>query len=453
MRRVLTPSGTIENTFGVSPAVSEAAENNIQRWWDLYTGVPSWASNDVRPLGLPRAICSEFARTVTSELTITVDGGARALYLQQQIDAVMPRLQGALELGLALGGFAIKPYVIGRKLGFDFVSAGAFSPMRFDAGGNCVAAVFRSQPVKVGRNWYVRLEYHDFDGDACTIRNAAFRSDASATISDEVPLTQVPEWSELAPEIAITGVTGPLFGCFANAGSTMQAQIGTSVYAGATEDLLRQADEQWERFLWEFNSAERKIIGTAEAITLPFPGGVQNPLKTDRLFCAMPYDSADFFKEFSPALRHSGYYEGLQAILRRIEFNVGLAYGDLSDPSTVEKTATEVTAARQRKFNAVRSIETSVKFALNAAVYAMDVYATLYDLAPRGKYTLYVDFDDSVLTDADAMRERDRQDVRDGLMQKWEYRVKWYGEDEQTAKSMVSGVSDDPFGFNKGSEI
>ena len=193
-------------------------------------------------------------------------------------------------------------------------------------------------------------------------------------------------------------------------------------------------------------AAERKIIGTPEAISGSLPGSKANPLLGDRLFIQMPYDSDDFFKEFSPALRHAGYYEGLQAILRRIEFNTGLAYGDLSDPATVEKTATEVMSAKIRKFNTVKALEDRFKAALENAVYGVDVYATLYGLAPRGEYALYIDFDDSILTDKDALRERDRQDVRDGLMQKWEYRVKWYNETEEVAKSMCPVESTaDPF--------
>ena len=61
-------------------------------------------------------------------------------------------------------------------------------------------------------------------------------------------------------------------------------------------------------------------------------------------------------------------------------------------------------------------------------------------------YMLSLDFDDNILTDKDALRERDRQDVRDGLMQKWEYRVKWYNETEEVAKCMCPVEStSDPF--------
>ena len=35
------------------------------------------------------------------------------------------------------------------------------------------------------------------------------------------------------------------------------------------------------------------------------------------------------------------------------------------------------------------------------------------------------------------------QEIRDGVRQKWEYRVKFFGEDEQTAKAMTASDSSD----------
>ena len=76
----------------------------------------------------------------------------------------------------------------------------------------------------------------------------------------------------------------------------------------------------------------------------------------------------------------------------------------------------------------------------------MHTLAVLYDLCPDGEYeTTYV-WDDSIIVDAEAERLRDQQEVMQGLMNKWEYRVKWYGEDEATAKKMLQemqGPTDD----------
>ena len=453
MRRILIPSSTIYQSFQAEPAITDEMERALTRWYNLYVNTPPWANDELRPLGLPKAIAKEFAQVMFSEMAVTVDGGPRAVYRNDQVARYLGNAQNGLELGIALGGLAIKPYVSGSNIYIDATGATGFTPLRFDDGDVCVSGVFRSQPVKVGKNYFVKLEYHDLTNNRYTIRNKAFRSSSDGVCSTEVALTDIPEWENIPPEVFIDNVERPLFGYFTppvNNSIDTASNLGVSIYAGATEDLIRQADEQWAQFLYEFASAERKIIATAEAIASPLPGGVANPLATDRLYVAMPYDSSEFFKEFSPALRHSGYYDGLQAILRRIEFNVGLSYGDLSDPATVDKTATEVISAKNRKYSTVKGLEHRYRMALENAVYGMNVYTTLYGLAPRGEYDLYVDFDDSILTDADAQRERDRQDVRDGLMAKWEYRMKHYHEDEETAKAMVAGMTEatpDPFGF------
>ena len=45
-----------------------------------------------------------------------------------------------------------------------------------------------------------------------------------------------------------------------------------------------------------------------------------------------------------------------------------------------------------------------------------------------------IHFEDGYIIDKEAERARDLVEVQERLMQPWEYRVKWYGEDEETAK-------------------
>ena len=54
-----------------------------------------------------------------------------------------------------------------------------------------------------------------------------------------------------------------------------------------------------------------------------------------------------------------------------------------------------------------------------------------------------VNFDDSIIEDTGAEKDRFLQEIRDGVRQKWEYRVKFFGEDEQTAKAMTASDSSD----------
>ena len=46
-------------------------------------------------------------------------------------------------------------------------------------------------------------------------------------------------------------------------------------------------------------------------------------------------------------------------------------------------------------------------------------------------------FDDSIITDTTVEKRQDMDEAAAGLMEPWEYRAKWYGEDEQTAKGLA----------------
>ena len=45
-----------------------------------------------------------------------------------------------------------------------------------------------------------------------------------------------------------------------------------------------------------------------------------------------------------------------------------------------------------------------------------------------------VTFDDSIITDTTAEKRQDMDEVAAGLLEPWEYRTKWHGEDEATAR-------------------
>ena len=135
-------------------------------------------------------------------------------------------------------------------------------------------------------------------------------------------------------------------------------------------------------------------------------------------------------------MRDESFNRGLERYYRDIEFNVGLAYGDLSDVQYVDKTATEVKASKGRKYNRVTMIQNKLQDCLEDFAAGLAFYNGLY----TSGYEFNCNFHDSILTDEETQRRQDKEDVAAGIMQPWEYRAKWYGEDEETAKEMV-GVS------------
>lgn len=155
------------------------------------------------------------------------------------------------------------------------------------------------------------------------------------------------------------------------------------------------------------------------------------PKLKDRLFRGLNITGAtqDFFKEFSPSLREENFIKGLEEYKRAIEFTVGLSYGDISNPQSVEKTATEIKAAKKRKYNTVSAIQNNLKTCLEDLVYAL----AFFNAMTQRRYEFICNFKDSILVDEETERQQDRNDVSMGIMRPEEYRAKWYGESLEEA--------------------
>lgn len=442
VRRALFPQAAAEREFGVSPAVSKTMEKYIALWYAMMVNTPPWQDCNVKAVGLPAAICREVARPTLVEFTANITGSHRADYLNDGFQLAKENFSKALELGLALGGVALKPYIYGDKLLVDMTGAAGFQPTKFDPTGRCIGGVFRDKPVKVNGKYYVRLESHDLTDTTYTIKNKAYYSDSTGSVGAPAPLDVVPEWADIQEEVTIQNMDGPLFAYFkpplANTADT-NSLCGMSIYGdAATVELIKQADEQWERLRWEFKSGERKVLMDGNTSTAD--------MFDKRLFEIGDFTAdGDFYQFLNPELRNDAVYKGFQDVLRRIEFNVGLSYGDISDPQTVEKTATEIRSSKQRKYVLISSIQTALEHTFDALIYAMNTYATLYGLAADGEYEVTYDWGDSILDDQETKDKefaRDLQLLSAGIVNDWELRAKYMNEDEETAKAALPKMQD-----------
>lgn len=437
------PRDVAEREFGTPPAISHTMEQHIGLWYTMMVNEPPWQNCNVKSVGLPSAICREVARPTLVEFKANITGGARAEYLDDRFRVAQEQFNKAVELGLALGGVGLKPYLYGNNLLVDVTGAAGFQPTKFDPSGRCIGGVFKDKPIRAKNGqYYTRLELHELAGTIYTIKNRAYYSDATGTIGAAADLLAVPEWAEIEPEVTIENMEGPLFAYFsppiANTADS-NSMCGMSIYGDAsTVELIRQADEQWELLRWEYKSSERKVIMDGNTTTAA--------MFDKRMFEVGPFSNdGNLFEHMEPAIRDDSIYRGFQNILRRIEFNVGLSYGDISDPQTVEKTATEIRSSKQRKYVLISSIQTALEHTFDALIYAMDVYAALYGLAAPGEYEVTYDWGDSILDDQETKDKefaRDLQLVSAEIMNPWELRAKYFNEDEATAKAALPKMQD-----------
>jgi A118 family predicted phage portal protein len=431
---------TLKQGLKIDVAINPLMIDALQKWSAMYINEPSWKVGEIKTLNLPAAIASEIARAVTIEMDVQVSGSPRADFLALQLAPVLNNVRTNTEYACAKGGIVAKPYPRGNTLVVDWVQADMFYPVAFDSNGNMTACVFADQKT-IGQYFYTRLEFHRFAPGIYQITNTAWQSSVKDTLGTQIPLTQVSDWAELAPEATILNIEKPLFAYFkmpfANNIDT-SSPLGVSVYSRAT-DLIEQADRQWTDFLWEFESGKRALYTDA----LAFGKGSDNKpkLPNSRLYRLLDLnskiDGKGFFEDWTPTIREVNLLNGLDAMLRRIEFNCGLSYGVLSNPEAVALTATEIKAAKQRFYVTVSDTQKALQDTFDSLLYAMDVWTTLGNLAPRGAYTVNYQFDDSIVTDEDAQFAQDQQAVTQNTMPKYVFNMRNYGLDEATAKQWV----------------
>ncbi|MBR5157929.1 MAG: phage portal protein [Clostridia bacterium] len=436
----LVRTSEVEKKVRAGGEVSEKMKEALSLWSLMYDNESPWCNDKVKSLNLPAAIAAEVARLATVEMRSEVSGSARAEFLNKAYQPVLENLRRFVEYGCAKGGMVMKPYVDGNKILVDFIQADKFFPTAFDSSGRITGAIFVGQIKKDGAI-YTRLEEHIIENKIYKIVNHAYFSRTKGVLGKEIPLSQVAEWKEISPNVSIKNVDRLLIGYFkvpyANAVDP-GSPLGVSVYARAC-DLICEADRQYSRLLWEFESGERALYVSDMAFRVDKNGRAIIPDKRLYRLLALEQNGDDLFSDWTPNLREENILRGLNSILRKIEFNCGLAYGTLSDIDNVDKTAEEVRASKQRSFSMICDVQKSVAKALEELVYAMDVLCSLYKLAPSGKSSVSFEFDDSSITDRNAEFAEKQQLVQNGIMHPWEFRMWYFGESEEVAKKAVSG--------------
>lgn len=445
-----------KRALGVDAAISREMQTAIDLWAQMFTDQAPWLDDTTKSLGLSAAIAGEFARLTTVELESSVTGSARADWLQGEYEKVLGSLRVHAETAAAGGGLVFKPYVDGGHIAVDCVPAWRFLPTAFNSGGHMTGAVFVEHMTR-GKTHYTRMEHHQLTTAGYAIRNLAFASLTRDALGAPCPLTSVEEWASLEPEVTVRykGGAAPedmLFAYFRMPFSNTidpGSPLGVSVYSRAA-GLIQEADRQYSRILWEYEGSELAVDASQGALHSGDGGRTAMlPRRNRRLFRELAIDQGqggDLYKVFSPAIRDSALFNGLDKLLKRIEFNCGLAYGTLSDPQSVEKTAEEIKSSKQRSYAAVCDVQSALQDALEHLVWAMDLYASLYKLAPDGEYEVNFTWGDGILQDTDKEFLR-RKDLADSGYLRPEKFVAWYfGVSEEEASAYLPATSPSLFG-------
>lgn len=440
------------------------------------------------------------APTIVEE---TIKGDTRrADYLNEQYHKkLLSKIRTQLEYGTAKGSLIMKPYVIRSKvtgvagvdaekqtikkedeqyqyrMEFDFIQSDCFYPFSFDSSGNLTDVAF-IQTITRGDKIFTRLERHKLNVNDVVIENYAFRSTNSnnqeaysgiggLTLGTEIPLTEVPEWKDIPAKATVKNVDRLLFGYFKMPEANTidpHSPLGMSCF-GRAKNLIKEADEQYSRLLWEFEGSELAIDIDRDAMQFmeneDGSGGqsVMGQLQK-RLYRKIDLGESDTYKPFSPAIRDGSIINGLNNILMRIEDVCALSRGTLSDVAAEARTATEIKILKQRSFSSNKEIQTALQTALEDVIYAMNVYVTLYnivgdikytgegenkkaDTSEMGSYDVSFEWDDSILIDEEAELATRLSLCEKGLDTKLSVRMWYFGETAKQAQDALNKVAEE----------
>lgn len=455
----LFPVKSLENEMKIQIAVSSKMDNAIELWKDMYENHPPWENKDgTICTNIPATIAEEMARLILTEFDLEVTGSQMADFINEQLERELVDLDIQMERYCAKGGIALKPYVsvdadgVPSKIEIDFVEADKFYPTEYNSKGEITSAVFL-QHKRMGEYLYTRAEYHKFNGNSVTIVNKAFRSERASIYNDDeavfnrpfdkpVPLSDVPEWAGLSEEpVTVGNVEKPLFVYIRTAKSNNVdngSPLGVSVYSKCIE-LIYEVDKLMGQTVWEYDSKETALHVSEEFLKKDKKGKPVLPEGKERLYRAFDEGNTNngLFIEYSPEIRDDPMFNGLNKFLKRIEWTVGFAYGTLSDPNELDKTATEILSSKQRSYRTVSRLQKAWNTGLENLVDAMVVLARLYGLVPDGAVNINCNWGDSVLEDTEKEYQRRWAMVVSGKMKLEKFYAWYFGCTEEEAQEYI----------------
>lgn len=417
---------TLKNSLyreGVEVKLSEQMSAAITKWDNLY--------RDDSRLSLASAIAAETARLATLGIKSEITGADRGEYLNGQYQKVIDDIRNVTEVAAALGGVVLKPYVSGNEIKVSVIKAENFIPTEFNESGEIIGAAFLERFYS-GKKVYTRIEQHNFENGEYVIRSNTYVGDDDRELGKSIPIKET-VWKDIEPVVTVSGIKSPLFSYFKMPMANFidsGSPLGVSVYARSC-DLIQDAEEQYKRLLWEYESGERALYVDESAMRRDAGGNCVIPDK--RLYRLLNSGDDTLFADWTPEIRERQIINGFNEILRRIEFNVGLAYGTLSDVSNVDRTAEEIKVSKQRSYAHICEVQEALKNALSRLVDAMNCFADLYGLAKKKDYSISFSFDDGVIADKKEEFEERMRLLDSGVIMPWEMRVWYLGEDEKKA--------------------
>lgn len=386
-----------------------------------------------------KRVCREWASLLLDEHTqIRTDSQKCNVWLEEFYERIgfYAHCQELIERSFAQGTGGMSVWVDPAKgnMGIRRYLTSMTIPLSWDDDG--VSEVAFASVVSVDGKRYDQLQMHLLEEDGYHIKTVYFDKAGKLVTFDDVeedfPTNSTDPWFAIVrPAIANTCVDF--------------SPYGMSIFDDA-KDIMKSVDVCYDAFIGEVDLGKLRIFVNDLLIqrrededgnVRPIPFG-----KEDATIFRNVDSNDDLIHEFAPSLRTEQQIKAYRGALQSMgdSCGFGLKYFDIDDSGGI-RTATEVSSDNSALMRNIRKHENLLRKSLQQITRAVLQCARQelnVKLPNEGNIT--VRFDDSIITDTAAEKAQDMAEV--GVtMNAWEYRMKWYNEDEETAKMNVPGSS------------
>ena len=409
-------------------------------------------------LGMGKKLCEDWANLLMNEkVQITLEGQKE----QDFIDLVLTennftvKANEMQEMKSALGTVAYVPRVIGQEISesgdivpgnasgivLDYVTIENIYPLSWQ-NGYISECAFSSDVTRGGKDYlYLQIHRREDNGNY-VIENRIYRYN-NEQLADE-QLVNVKGFENIPPVVHTGSDKRQFVIDRPNIANNVNYLLptGIAIYANAI-DVLQGVDIAYDSYVNEFKLGKKRIMVKPSAAQ--YLDGTPAFDPDDVVFYVMPEDTEDgaVVTPIDMTLRTAEHNTGIQDQLNILSSKCGFGETYYRFDGGSVATATQVISENSTMFRTIKKMEIVLEQALvELCRILLRLGNTAMNAGLNEDVEISIDFDDSIIEDKQTDFSRDMQLLSAGIMNDWEFRMKWMNEDEATAKAALPKMQD-----------
>lgn len=410
-------------------------------------------------LGMGKKLCEDWANLLMNEkVKITLEGKKEQAFVDRVFaeNNFTVKANEMQEMKSAFGTVAYIPRVVGQEvsesgdiipgdvlgIAMDYVTIENIYPLAWQNGFISECA-FSSVVNRSGTDYlYLQIHTKEENGNYI-IENRIYRYN-NEMLADEL-LGNVKGFENIPPVVHTGSDKRQFVVDRLNIANNLNylLPVGVSVYANAI-DVLQGVDIAYDSYVNEFVLGKKRIMvkpSASKYIDTNEPVFDSN----DVVFYVLPEDLSEgsVIMPIDMTLRTAEHNTGIQDQLNILSSKCGFGEAYYRFDGGSVATATQVVSENSTMFRTIKKHEIILEQVLvELCRIILRLGNASMNAGLNEDVEISIDFDDSIIESKEQDFSRDMQMLNAGIMNDWEFRMRWFNEDEATAKAALPKVQD-----------